>query len=108
MAKGGGQGRNHIRDGRSRKRCTRECGVFTPHGFCTLPQKWFGRCEYHLSCLKADSHYEMLRKANAADRKRILAVLDGVQKARPHFEYENPEGERFLMEQAEQENANGL
>jgi hypothetical protein len=106
MAKGEGRGRNRIRDGRSRHRCTQECGVFTPHGFCECPQKRWGRCEYHIECLKADSHFEMLRTANAADRKRILAVLDNVQKVRPHYEYENPEGEAELIAAAAQEMEN--
>jgi hypothetical protein len=41
-------------------------------------------------------------------RKRIIAVLDGVQKVRPRWQYENEQGEQFLIQQAaEQENANG-
>lgn len=99
------KGRGRTKDGRSRKRRTQECGVFIlqRNSFCDLPQKRFGRCEFHLAALKTDSTYEMLRTSNAVDRKRILAVLDGVQKIRPRWQFENPEGERILMEAAAQE-----
>jgi hypothetical protein len=104
----GHQGTRRIKDGRSRRRHAQECGVWTPHGWCTLPQKRFGRCLYHLAALKGDSHFELLLRADPVGRKRIIAVLDGVQKVRPRWQYENEQGEQFLIQQAaEQENANG-
>jgi hypothetical protein len=93
------------RDGRGRRKYRQPpCGVLTPHGFCELPQKRFGRCAYHVECLKADSHFEMLRKAKAADRKRIIAVLDAAQKVRPHWEYEGDEASLIAAQESGEKN----
>jgi hypothetical protein len=69
------------------------CGVFIAerNAFCDCPQKWLGRCEFHLAALKADSLYAKLKNAKAGERKRMLAALDAVQKRRPSFCYEGDE-----------------
>jgi hypothetical protein len=99
-------GRPHKDGSPARKRTPSPCGVFIAarNAFCDRPQKWLGRCEYHLVALKADSLYGMLKKAKAAERRRILTALDAVQKRREPWTYTNDEGERQLAEQAELEN----
>jgi hypothetical protein len=62
------------------------------NAFCECPQKWLGRCEFHLAALKkAGSLYAKLKNAKAGERKRMLAALDAVQKRRPSFCYEGDE-----------------
>lgn len=81
------------------------CGVFIParNAFCDCPQKWLGRCEFHLQALKQDSLYGLLKNAKSAERKRMLARLDSLQKVRPQWTYTNDAGEQELM----RENADG-
>jgi hypothetical protein len=67
-------GRDH-KDGSTAKKKIKFCGVWTLHGRCYLPQVKFRRCEYHVECLRADSLYRLLVKANAAERKVILDAL---------------------------------
>jgi hypothetical protein len=79
------------RDGTPAKK--RECGVFIAarNDFCHCPQKWLGRCEFHLAALKQDSLYLMLKNAKSAERRRMLAGLDALQKVRPPWSYEGDE-----------------
>lgn len=107
MAKGK-QGRVSIKDGRSRCRQIRECGVYIPArgSFCDLPCiSIFRRCEFHTRALHQDGLSESLRHMKAAERKQALNMLDAVQKIRPPWTYAGDE--ESLIAAQETENTNG-
>jgi hypothetical protein len=80
---------------------TELCGVWMGHGFCWNPIFRWRRCEAHFAALKRDDLYRSIRAMSVEQRERALEVLDDLQKRRPGWEYENPQGEAALIVEQE-------